>query len=220
MAKKKKTAREKYFEGYSYTKIDNPNGRGTKIIPTYEGDVYTLAGDDRQNIKKKITAGALLVLYFALCIGAGMFRVTGWVARIMSITDAAALIAGCYLIKGVLDLIISRRNMTEFEYNEYRKEIKQGTFLGMVASGALVAEALVLLVMSIIGGEAVNGALFAMLFGACAVGSLYALRLLEEKSVYTIKEGTYKSPEKYKNKTGMKRDQIPEFDESDLEDLF
>ncbi len=225
MAKSKKRAVDKFFEGYTVQYIPKENGKGMKVVRTYEGDVYKLDSADRWFVLKKIVCSLLLLLFFASCVCAGMANAAANKGKYYVVPFGISLLFGSYNIKGILDLVICKREMTEYECSEYRKEIKYGTIGAMIASSALTAVYIVYSVMQLLNTEGslsgVAGDMLAVLFGLISIGSVAGIYLIEKKSKYIVAQGKYKKGPAEKKKFWYmpKRGEKPQLTDRDVDIL-
>lgn len=184
---------KQYFEGFEEKFIPRANGKGFRKVRVYLGDIYRLEGSDRQWRRKKITLACCILAYFGLMVGCGSLRTLANVSVYVMLPYAVGLISGGYCAMGVWHCIAAPRDMTVFQYNEQRKQLKNGSRIAACAMAACSASNLICLILWGLGGQLLKGMLakeLIVLFSNMTCAALMAsIHLLEKKANYILIPG-------------------------------
>ena len=116
-----------YFEGYEEKFILKRNGRGFKKVRLYTGDVYRVRDTRQQWLQKKIVFAVSCLLFYLLLFQGGLLNARSNHVLYIVLPYAVSLIAGSYCAIGIFHYLISKMDMTVFEFHEYRKQIQSGS---------------------------------------------------------------------------------------------
>lgn len=183
--------RDKYFQDYTTYRVPKGNGKGQRTIRVYDGDVYVLDASDGRRIRKKLLCAGLILAFFILGLIAGFQNVAANKGY-ASIPYVVALLAGVYCGLGVINLTVSGKDMTEFEYREYSKQIVYGSAMSICTMGIAALTYLIFMIMSLAGGGPENqsgSSLTALLCGCACCACAYGIYRIEKKSKYIIVPG-------------------------------
>jgi hypothetical protein len=184
--------RDKYFQGYTTYTVPKKNGKGKKTIRVYEGDLYRLDATNRQCIGKKLLCAGLVLVFYIAGIIAGLQNVDvnkGY----FTIPYIIGLLFGFYCVLGIINLLISRKDMTEFEYKEYSRQIKRGSALSMYAMGVATFLYVIFLIIKLASGgwgeRGLGSEILTLLCGCVCCGCAAGILFIEKKSKYIIIPG-------------------------------
>lgn len=190
--------RDKYFKDYEPYTVEKANGKGSKIKMVYIGDIHRLDASDSWRVIKKVISLIGILLYYTFSIIGGCQDIESN-RGFMSIPYIVSLLTSFYCVIGVINLLVTKRDMTTFEHTEYSKQLIIGTGLAIPTMGVTSLLNIGFLLIKFLNGsllsDNLSGYVLASICSLASCGCMLMIRVIEKKSKYIVIPNTKKNDE-------------------------